>query len=107
MHDKKEIGYFSKYGKELNDAYALFASLYLDYVDASLGHFLGRGVDVAPIESVDSDDEHVLAVAYMDYALDIARTELESETVPIEAKREMLSLYPMLRDYIDVSSIVA
>ena len=78
MWSKEDLGCFPDYGKELNDAYAIYASIYLDYVDASLGHFHGRGTDVRPIQNIDSNDEAVLARAYMDEARDIAKIEFES-----------------------------
>ncbi len=78
MWSKEDLGHFPDYGKELNDAYAIYASIYLDYVDASLCHFHGRGTDVRPIQNIDSNDEAVLAKAYMDEARDIAKIEFDS-----------------------------
>ena len=101
MRDKSEIGYFPDYGKEVNDAYALYASMYLDYVDDNLRHFYCRGIDIRPIGDIDTDDEHVLAKAYMDEALDIARIALKG--MSDEDRETFLALYPNL----DVSAICA
>jgi hypothetical protein len=94
MRNKNEIGSFPSCGKEVNDAYALYASLYLDYVDDNLRHFHCRGIDIRPIINIDTDDEHVLAKVYMDEALNIARIALKG--MSDKDREAFLALYPNL-----------
>ncbi len=94
MRSKEEIGYLTNYGKEVNDAYALYASLYLDCCDDNLRHFYCREVDFRPIRDIDREDETVLANAYMKHALDIAQ-----ETINCMTKDEAMNFlanYPSL-----------
>ncbi len=94
MRTKSEIGYFPRYGEEMNKAYATYASLYLDCCDDNLWHFHGREVDLLPIRDIDSDDESVLARAYMRHALDIAKVVIRNMSE--EDAMRFLADYPFL-----------
>lgn len=94
MRDVKEIGTYTTYGEEVNQAYQTYASLYLDCVDDNPQKFFNRGLDVRPIE--DSDEK--------DFARDYIQAALEIAKVPISSGYwksfdELYEEYPLLRNY--------
>ena len=89
------FGGFPNRSKSVNDAYFVYAELYLDYVDSNPSHFLVRGVDVRPIEDLDDDaDDAVVAKAYIDASKRIVDYVREMSAPEADA---LLEKYPTLR----------
>ncbi len=99
MRTEKEVGGFKKFGKEANEAYRTYASLYLDYVDDNMNHFMWRDIDIWPWNNLEWSvghkvtDEALIAKAYLDEAVVIAKTL----SVP---KQDLIRDYPLLKGLI-------
>lgn len=89
MREIKEIGSFTHYGEEVNQAYQVYASLYLDFVDDNPQKFFTRGIDDRPIEDCDEKD---FTEAYMDTTVEIAQRAF-SQYSPDDLYKE----YPLLK----------
>ena len=99
MRSYDEVGYFRKDNDALNEAYRTYASLYLDFVDDNLNHFFNRGIDEYPLVEADVDvnDEDTMIKAYMESAVNIAKTVLS--TGYYKSFDELYNDYPTLKPY--------
>lgn len=94
MRDVKEIGEYTTYGEEVNQAYQTYASLYLDFVDDNPQKFFVRGLDGRPIE--DSEEKDFVR-DYIQAALEIAKISISSGYW--KSFNELYDEYPLLRNY--------
>ncbi len=95
---RTEIGEFINLGKEANEAYKTYASLYLDWVDDNMSHFTWRKKDLQPWEELEEtvghevSDEAMIAKAYLNAAVSIAKTVPKDDMT----KQELIRNYPLL-----------
>lgn len=94
MRDVKEIGEYTTYGDEVNQAYQTYASLYLDFVDDNPQKFFTRGLDGRPIEDSEEKD---FARDYIQAALEIAKISISSGYW--RSFNELYEEYPLLKNY--------
>ena len=94
MRSFDEVGFFADFTEEQNEAYRLYASLYLDYVDDNYQHFFYRDIDTRPIDDFFGvpTPEQVIE-AYINAAVSIAKhTGLDRKT--------LINQYPPLKDHL-------
>ena len=77
MRPYSEVGRIEKVSEAANEAYRTYASLYLDWCDDNMNHFLWRDIDIRPMREMrkpetDANIEH----AYWNAAFRIARRAL-------------------------------
>lgn len=94
MRDVKEIGEYTAYGDEVNQAYQTYASLYLDFVDDNPQKFFTRGLDDRPIKDSEEKD---FARDYIQAALEIAKISMSSGYW--KSFDELYEEYPLLKNY--------
>ena len=105
MRSTEEIGVLSftgglKVTPKTKEAYSVYASIYLDYVDDNTSHFFWRNHDVYPIEELlesGEADDISIRNAYTDTAISIAKCTLEAGVSLDDIIRD----YPYLAGYTD------
>lgn len=99
MRSFDEIGRFENLSEKANEAYAVYASAYLDCADDNLQHFLCRGIDTRPIDDIDvenaDDADSLITKSFIDAAIDIVNA------AGFETIDEVISHYPLLAEYKD------
>ena len=101
MRNFDETGKLVHVSDRANEAYRLYASLYLDYVDDNINHFKWRDIDIRPIEGINILDANgdinseIVFNAYMNASVDITKHTLEGSKLSIEA---FFKEYPLLKE---------
>ena len=100
MRSFDEIGgRFKNLSDKANEAYAVYASAYLDCADDNIQHFLRRGIDTRPIDDVDlenaDDVDFLITKSFIDAAIDIVNA------AGFESFEEVVARYPLLVKYKD------
>jgi hypothetical protein len=96
MRSYDEIDRFVNLSDEVNEAYATYASAYLDCVDDNLGHFHGRGIDTRPIDDITcgvKKAEPLIIKRYIDSAIAIINQ------AGFRTMEEVIAYYPLLEKY--------
>ena len=96
MRSFDEIGKFVNLSNEVNEAYATYASAYLDCADDNLNHFLGRGMDTRPIDDITCNvkqAEPLIIKRYIDSAIEIVNQ------AGFRTMEEIVASYPLLEKY--------
>ena len=96
MRSFDEIGKFVNLSDEVNEAYATYASAYLDCADDNLRHFLGRGMDTRPIDDITYEvkkAEPLIIKRYIDSAIRIINQ------AGFRTMEEVIAHYPLLEKY--------
>ena len=103
MRSFNEIGRFENVSDDVNKAFQLYASVYLDYVDDNMQHFRNRDKDMQPLTdrgiSWDMADESAVVDAYVSAATDILEATRAHDTSGSNLVKLFLEDYPTLRDF--------
>ena len=102
MRDYDEIGRLnSEFNEKAQEAYRCYASLYLDFADDNLRHFIYRDIDISPLKEKDIEvgDSDGAYQAYMEHAANIAKVALEDYYKG--DKEKLYSDYPPIREYME------
>ncbi len=88
------------YNEEANEAYRIYASAWLDFVDNNINHFIIRDHDIAPIkelkvQGIKPTDETVKKI-YLDKAVEILKTVISSGY--FSNFSEIYTEYPMIKE---------
>ena len=79
-------------------AYRTYASLYLDWADDNMDHFIWRGIDIRPIRKIEKTDpnptDDMIYKAYMDAAVDL----VEFYMCANDDLKALYEKYPPLRE---------
>lgn len=94
MRSFEEVGRLVFADDKVNEAYRTYASLWLDFVDDNVSHFLTRGCDIAPIKNIIPSDYYD---TYMGEAMDIAKIALQNGYFTRFA--DLYEEYPLLKEY--------
>ena len=94
-----EIGSFENVSDDVNKAFQLYASAYLNCVDDNMQHFVYRDIDMAPLTdrgiSWDMKDEKAVVDAYVSAAKSILSVDLEHGV----SGSQLMHDYPTLKDF--------
>ena len=94
-----EIGIFEGVSDDVNKAYQLYASAYLNCVDDNMLHFGGRDMDMAPLTdrniAWNMKDEKAVIDAYVSAAKDILTVNLNYG----ESAQQLMDDYPTFKDF--------
>lgn len=103
MRTAEEVGGFKDFTDRANEAYRTYASIYLDFCDDNISHFVWRDHDVIPkLEIQDKlsgdmvKDEPLLVDTYLQHAMDIAKIEVDSKY--FKSAEAIYAMYPPLRE---------
>ena len=93
-------GRLSELSSQVNDAYLVYASIYLDFEDDNINHLMCRNINIRPLVERDvyysetaTDEDKIKA--YLDEAVEIAKRIMSSGY--FKSFEEFYKEYPMLR----------
>ena len=102
MRTFEEVGKIS-FSKEANEAYQVYASLYLDWIDDNMSHFRWRDIDISPITELEEAGKKVndksVRDAYLKEAFQIAEIPLSGGY--FSSLENFFEEYPPLKEYED------
>ena len=102
MREYEEVGKFKTFPDRANEAYRIYASIYLDSVDDNMSHFSWRDIDIEPIQGIVREgNEHFedeVFEAYIAEALSIAATVIKTGGGTFE---DVCRKYPLLKEKAD------
>lgn len=114
MRSREEVGRLYL-NEKANEAYRLYASLYLDWADDNMSHFRWRDIDIAPLNELEDKGIEVTDEtaydAFMESALDLARTAVKhihlcKDSFP-KGMESFYEEYPLLKNYEDELNAIA
>ncbi len=99
MRSFEEVGRLKNVPDNVNEAYRTYASIYLDFCDDNMGHFMWRDIDIWPItkleeKGIEPNDEDIFK-SYLDEATEIAKTTLSGGYW--KSLNDLYKEYPLLK----------
>ncbi len=98
---RNDVGTFKSLDARANEAYQLYASLYLDFIDGQRHRFIDENLDIAPIRQLDCNSPSFQQDAYDAYiksALQIAQYVVHWGK---RSQESMYQFYPLLKEVME------